>query len=202
MYNNAANGVVTHTRKSDTSAGYSYVTKITTSENTARPGFGGFVTHTTSAAGATFIHVFRAKIPEGYYLKYHNNAVGDNSKFSWLTGTAGTGAWQDYAYKLECGTTGSFSSFGYVALYSDTKSTPVTWYIGGTQVTKNPTSAQTFTFGASNTTLYAQWVPEGGVRIHNGTDWKQALSFVWDGSSWRLAIPYVYNGSEWKISGG
>lgn len=202
VYNNAGNGVVTHTRQSDTSAGYTYTTKITTSANTASPGLGGFYTLMNSASGATFIHVFRAKIPKGYYLQQHNNSVGNGSTFTWLTSTEGTGAWQDYAYKLVCGTSGSFSSFGHVALYHPSNSVPVTWYVGGSQITKNPTSAQTFTFGDSNTTLYAQWIPEGLVHIYNGSAWKPALTYVWNGSEWKMVIPYVWNGSEWKMSGG
>lgn len=157
VYNNAVDGTVTHTRQSDTSAGYTYTLKIVCSSSSATPGMGGFTHNVYSEASQTFIHFFRAKVPSGYTINYHNNAVGTGSTFTWLTDNKGTGAWKDYAYKLVCGSSGTFNTFSYVALAEGTA--PVTWYLGGSQVTKAPTSAQTFTYGASNTTLYAKWIP-------------------------------------------
>jgi uncharacterized repeat protein (TIGR02543 family) len=73
IYNNSNNGCVTHTRQSDTSAGYTHTMKIVSAKDTSSsqttPGLGGFVTSQSSSSGATFIHVFRAKIPKGYYLR-------------------------------------------------------------------------------------------------------------------------------------
>ena len=205
VYNNSNNGCVTHTRQSDTSAGYTYTMKIVsaqdTSSNQTIPGLGGFVTSQSSSSGATFIHVFRAKIPKGYYLRQHNNSVGTSSTFTWLTSTQGTGEWQDYAYKLVCGTSGTFSTFGHVALYHDSRTLPVTWYVGGSQITKNPTTSQTFTYGSGDTYLYAQWIPEGLVYIYDNNQWKRAMPYIYDGSTWKQAIPHEYD-SGWKIIGG
>lgn len=159
VYNNNGNGVVTHTIQSDASAGYQYTLKITTSTNSASPGYGGFYTQLTSAASKTYIHCFRAKVPSGYSLWHASNAVGNGSSFEWLTDNTGTGAWKNYAYKLTTGSSGTFSTFGYVYMIAS-GSLPVTWYLGGTQITTSPTSAQTFTYGAGNTTLQAQWVPQ------------------------------------------
>ena len=100
VYNNAGDGTVTHTRQSDTSAGYTYTLKIVCSSSSATPGMGGFTHNVYSAASQTFIHFFRAKVPSGYTINYHNNAVGTGSTFTWLTDNKGTGAWKDYAYKL------------------------------------------------------------------------------------------------------
>lgn len=197
IYNNAGDGSVTHTRSADTSGGYSYSMKITTaSPHTATPGFGGFVTSTNSASNATFIHVFRAKIPKGYYVHHYNNAVGNGSTFTWLTSKEGTGAWQDYAYQLTCGSSGTFSNFGYVALNSSSKSVPVSWNVTATQVTKNPTTAQTYTYGAGNASLYAQWIPET-VNIYANGKWNKAIPYIYNGSAWKQTIPYVYSGG-WK----
>ena len=197
IYNNAGDGTVTHSRISDTSAGFTHTAKIVTSSATATPGHGGFISSTKSQAGQTFIHCFRAKIPVGYSVEKYNNAVGTNSKFTWLTGKQGTGQWENYAYKLECGTEGSFSNFGHVALI-EKGSVPVTWYLGGTQVTKNPEESQTFTYGDGNTTLTAQWIPLGLVRIYNGTDWKMAIPYVYQNGEWKQALSYIYDG-DWKI---
>ena len=68
--------------------------------------------------------------------------------------------------------------------------------MGGTQVTKNPTSAQTFTYGAGNTTLYAQWIPET-VEIYYNDKWSRAIPYIYNGSDWKQTIPYVYN-NGWK----
>ena len=104
--------------------------KITTS-GTASPGLGGFMQITSSKLLGTFYHVIVAKIPVGYTLNQYNNAVGTGETFTWLTPRAGTGKFETYIYKLDCGTAGSFSSFGHVALTGPaaTSSNPVTWYV-------------------------------------------------------------------------
>lgn len=197
LYNNAGDGTVTLTlKKGDTSGGWWHSLKIKTTKASAKPGHGGFHQKTTSAAGATFIHIFRAKIPVGYSLNYHNNKVGTGSTFKWLTPNAGTGKWEDYAYELKCGSSGTFETFGYVAL-AETGSLPVTWYVTAAQITKNPQSNQTFTFGGSNTTLYATWIPEGLARIYDYDQgkWVKAIPYVYN-NGWKEAKLYTYNG-EW-----
>ena len=134
VYNNSSNGTVVHERVARSSDSpikdSSYMMKITTS-GTASPGLGGFVQITSSKLLGTFYHVIVAKIPVGYTLNQYNNAVGTGETFTWLTPRAGTGKFETYIYKLDCGTAGSFSSFGHVALTGPaaTSSNPVTWYV-------------------------------------------------------------------------
>lgn len=197
VYNNNNNGAVTHYKSSDTSGSYSKVIQITTSTNTASPGYGGYVVHGNSEANQTFIHVIRAKIPKGYKLQHYQNAVGTGASFTWLTDRDGTGDWKDYAYELTCGSSGTFSTFGFMALEAQ-GSLPVTWRVTGNQITKNPTSNQIFTFGAGNTTLYAQWIPKSFVKIWDGTQWQQAIPYIYNGTEWKQTMPYIYDGEEWK----
>ena len=197
IYNNNGNGAVTHYKSSDTSGSYSQAIQITTSANTAHPGYGGYVVHGNSEANQTFIHVIRAKIPKGYKLQHYQNAVGTGSSFTWLTDRDGTGDWKDYAYELTCGSSGTFSTFGFMALEAQ-GSLPVTWRVTGNQITKNPTSNQTFTFGAGNTTLYAQWIPKSFVKIWDGTQWQQTIPYIYNGTEWKQTMPYIYNGEKWK----
>lgn len=70
---------------------------------------------TLTRANAVFIHKIIAKIPVGHTIQYHNNAVGTGGTFTWLTSREGTGRFQTYMYKLVCGSSGSFSTFGFVA---------------------------------------------------------------------------------------
>lgn len=70
---------------------------------------------TLTRANAVFIHKIIAKIPVGHTIQYHSNAVGTGGTFTWLTSREGTGRFQTYMYKLVCGSSGSFSTFGFVA---------------------------------------------------------------------------------------
>lgn len=148
VYNNASNGTVTHTRvdaKAQNSPFYpehKYVLKITTN-GTAQPSCGGFVATHHSAANKVFIEKFVAKIPVGYQFTYAYNSQGDGFKFSYLTPRDGTGDWEEYAVYTECGSTGSFSTGGfiYLAPKSGYSATSVTWYVAyvnNCDITSNP----------------------------------------------------------------
>ncbi|MGD9901615.1 MAG: InlB B-repeat-containing protein [Spirochaetales bacterium] len=131
VYNNAGLGYVTYNRvaaSSDNPTNSSYELAITTNNVDATPELGGFVQTTYSYAGATFYQFFIAKLPVGYNLVRHNNSIGDGSVITWLTSTAGTGEWEVYAIKWQCGTTGIFSSFGHIAL-NGPEVAPITWYV-------------------------------------------------------------------------
>ena len=136
VYNNSANGVVTHAIISDTSSGNSSgkVLKITHT-GTASPGLGGFRLGMQSRANAILIQIFRAKIPSGYNLSLHMNAIGNNTKYEWLTPNIGTGRWEWYANRMICGSTGTFNDGGYVAINlnngtaAPTASSPLVWYL-------------------------------------------------------------------------
>lgn len=136
VYNNSANGVVTHAIVSDTSSGNSSgkVLKITHT-GTASPGLGGFRLGMQSRANAVLIQIFRAKIPSGYNLSLHMSAIENNTKYEWLTPNTGTGRWEWYANRMICGSTGTFNDGGYVAINlnngtaAPTASAPLVWYL-------------------------------------------------------------------------
>ena len=157
VYNTANNGSVVLTRvasQADNPTDSAYEMKIQTN-GTAKPGLGGFVQSTNSAANKKFIHTFIAKLPVGYSLTDHRNAIGNGSTSKWLTSNAGTGKWETYAYEVTCGSSGTFGTFGYVAISGG--SAPVTWYVAYAQVTE--VGSRTYTYGAGNCTLTAQWSP-------------------------------------------
>ena len=139
-YNNAGNGVVTVTTQSKSSdnplTGMSNQVKITNSGSAAtRPAYGGFYHTQASAANKTYVHVFVAKIPTGFYAQIASNSLGTGGSYAWLTNNAGTGKWQTYVYKVTTGSSGTFSSFGYVFLNKTPERTSgevtgsVTWYL-------------------------------------------------------------------------
>lgn len=133
VYNNAANGTVTHAIVSDASSGNSSgkVLKITHT-GSGSPGFGGFAQYISSRANAIFIQIFRAKIPTGRNVATGSNPMGDNYKDEWLTPTTGTGRWEWYARRVICGASGTFSTGGYVYIKdgaAPTASSPLVWYL-------------------------------------------------------------------------
>ena len=160
VYNNSGNGAVTHaftTTSASTTIYGSRDISITTSDNTTNPGLGGFVQTTMSAANKKYIHTFVAKIPSGYTVEHYQNATGDGRTITWLSDTSGTGSYTVYAYQHNCGSSGSFNSFGHVALATGTK--PVTWQLACAimfDITDGKSSV--LTLGAGNCRLTALWV--------------------------------------------
>lgn len=172
VYNNHHNGTVTIESVSNSGLNYPYsgknVFKIT-SLGDAYPGHGGFIDFTQSEPGKSYIHMFYAKLPKGTVLGIHSNAVGNGSKFEWLTTQFGTGDWQWYAYKLVCGTTGDFHTFGHVTV-NDTdeanrpsKSNPLVWYLGHHTVLdvtdQNSADNDAVINLGTNDVITTQWAP-------------------------------------------
>ena len=124
VYNNSANGTVSHSRISTTTPYGNYAIRITTN-GVSSPGLGGYYQLTQSIANGIFIHKITAKIPVGYTIEWAANALGDNPAVEWLTPKNGTGEYEDYMYVLRTSSTGSFSSFGFV--YLSGPGTSVTW---------------------------------------------------------------------------
>ena len=155
VYNNSGNGTVTHTRKAMTTPMGNYAIEIK-NNGTSSPGLGGFYNSTISVANQKFVHVFVAKLPVGYSFMNAQNSCGTGYTVDWLTKKEGTGNWEVYAYRTNCGSSGSFSSFGHVYVNG---TGPVTWYLASSQV-YNETSGNTYTFGTSNGTLTAKWLPK------------------------------------------
>lgn len=134
VYNNSGNGTVTVTRVTGISGnpnGSGYCLKVNTT-GAASPGFGGFYFGTQTKANQVLISRVIANIPAGRSIVFATNATGNGSATKWLTPTAGTGKWEEYACKVACGTSGTFSStyFFYITGGSTpTASAPLTWYV-------------------------------------------------------------------------
>lgn len=134
IYNNKGNGTVTHSYITSSSVDspfkdeHAYCLQITTNGE-ATPEAGGLVPNTlSSAANKVYLERFVAKIPVGYTVIAHNNSFGTGGTKTFLTTNKGTGAWQEYVVKWTCGSTGTFSSIGHVAL-NGSDNTSVTWYV-------------------------------------------------------------------------
>lgn len=129
-YNNSGNGTVTVERAADINlpnqSGYKL--KITTS-GAATPGLGGFYFATEARANAVFITRFIAWVPVGYKIEWASNPIGNGSSSKWLTNNVGTGDWEEYAFYVKCGSSGTFSSTNYFYLAGGNGNLPVTWHL-------------------------------------------------------------------------
>lgn len=167
VYNNSANGTVTHTRVQDDdgvpsackyfgNGGRAYYIRIDKAVGTASPYCGGFYLSTHSAANHIYRHIIWAKIPVGYTIGDYRNSIGDGGRSEWLTGTAGTGDWYRYVYDVHAGSSGDFSTLGFVAIRANNgdNNAAVTWYVCATQVTDITNNYATYTFDANGTAEY------------------------------------------------
>ena len=133
VYNNNGNGTVTFERVGAKAQGspfypkHPYVLKITTN-GSASPYAGGFYTDHVAAANKIFVEKFVAKIPTGYNVTCHYNSQGSGASVSFISSTAGTGNWEEYTVLYKCGSSGSFSTGGHIAL-NGSNNTSVTWYV-------------------------------------------------------------------------
>lgn len=136
LYDNSGGGKVSMAVVSDTTAPNASGNILRISYNgtgtpgsNPLPGYGGAVQYIFDALGTygsarsrpghysrgtTIIYSIIAKIPVGYNLEFASNAFGAEGSFLWMTSTAGTGGWQRYIGRQIIGTTGSFSSTGYL----------------------------------------------------------------------------------------
>ncbi|MFK2412670.1 hypothetical protein ACIXOE_18650 [Bacteroides fragilis] len=130
VYNNSANGMVAVERAADINLPNQsrYKLKITTS-GPAIPGLGGFCFGTQTRANAVFITRFIAWVPVGYRVEWATNATGNGGTSKWLTNDVGTGDWEEYAFYVKSGSSGTFSSTNYFYLAGGDGSLPVTWYL-------------------------------------------------------------------------
>lgn len=167
VYNNSANGTVTHTRVQDDdgvpsackyfgNSTKAYYIRIDKAAGTASPYCGGFYLSTQSAANHVYRHIIWAKIPVGYTIGDYRNAIGDGGRSGWLTDTAGTGDWYRYVYDVHAGSSGNFSTLGFVAIRANNgdNNAAVTWYVCATQVTDITNNYATYTFDANGTAEY------------------------------------------------
>lgn len=133
MYNNTGNGNVVVeriTKPTDCPTTSTHCIRIT-HKGTASPNLGGFHQNIQSRANAVFIQKFVAMLPSGYTLNTASNSMGDGYSDKWLTSNKGTGKWETYIRRVICGSTGTFSSGGYVHVSGATPTTsaPLVWYL-------------------------------------------------------------------------
>lgn len=130
IYNNSGNGMVAVERAADINlpnqSGYKI--KITTS-GAVEPGLGGFTFSTRTRANAVFITRFIAWVPVGYRIEWATNSTSNGGGGKWLTNNVGTGDWEEYAFHVKCGSSGTFSTTNYFYLAGGSGSLPVTWYL-------------------------------------------------------------------------
>lgn len=130
IYNNSGNGMVAVERAADINlpnqSGYKI--KITTS-GAVEPGLGGFTFSTETRANAVFVTRFIAWIPVGYRIEWASNPIGNGRSSKWLTNNVGTGDWEEYAFYVKCGSSGTFSSTNYFYLAGGNGNLPVTWHL-------------------------------------------------------------------------
>ena len=215
VYNWSGNGSVTHTRVASTAdnpmKNASNMIKIVTNGESG-PGLGGFYQLTNSAANKVFYHVIVAKIPVGYTLNWAANATGDGRTVTWLTDTAGTGMFETYIYRHNCGSTGTFETLGHVYLSGPaaTSTNPVTWYVAyanmfdATGGVTEQNAVQLFQYGTTNTTLTANWTPIYTVNYvantysnYNFTD--GGVTFSYDASTSILTMNGTWAASSVEI---
>lgn len=205
LYNNAGNGATVVERISDSSAANTtgYVMRI---KNTgaASPGLGGFHSSITSRANATFVQIFRAKIPTGHSVVQASNSMGTSYGDVWITDTAGTGKWEWYGRIIYCGESGTFSNGGHVYLNgtAGTSSSPLYWYISYCQVydltkgrydglrTRYSDDADTVDGQHASAFSYKSWWHWSG---QSGQP-----TWLWGGNSENAY--YVYNPSNFRVA--
>lgn len=134
VYNLNNNGTVTITRverSSDNPTKSDYELLI---QNTgdANPEIGGFSFRNMSRANAIFVYRIIAKIPTGRKISERYNDIGVGATIKWLTSQEGTGKFQEYLFKLTCGSkpnNTAFSSAGFFKINGadGTTDNPVEW---------------------------------------------------------------------------
>ncbi|HFK1543527.1 TPA: tail fiber domain-containing protein [Bacillus cereus] len=130
IYNNTSGGNVTLNRiakPADAPTISTHILEIKSLALPISPAYGGFTFQTMSRANAIFLTKIVAKIPVGSKITWASNPTGDNGKQSWLTSQSGTGKWEEYICRVQCGTTGNFSTTNFFAIEGGTL--PLTWHV-------------------------------------------------------------------------
>ena len=134
VYNRISGGKVTISRVSGVAGNPNssgYCIKITTA-GAADPDHGGFYFATPTKANRVLVARFIANVPTGYTITFGTNTIGNGSTSKWLTDHVGTGKWTEYAYKVICGSSGTFSSTMFFYLSggaTPTDANPLIWYL-------------------------------------------------------------------------
>ena len=222
VYNNSSNGTVTHQYIASSNVDIELPTGArilrVTNTGSASPGLGGFTNYLGTRANAVFYTIIYAKIPVGYNINSAENAYGGGTK-TWLTSQAGTGDWQVYIHRYNCGSSGTFRDVNYYYLSgtAGTTSNPVVWdvaYFGtydatGLSTSGSSTTTLTYTYDASNNSLVALWnINSYTLTVNpNGGTWSGSTSNQTFTQKYlttkEIAEPtrtgYIFNG--WALSG-
>lgn len=82
----------------------------------ANPNYGGFARGILSRANAVFVVKYLLKLPVGYELSPHGNAIGTGGSDSFIGSVQGTGKYETYTRVIRCGASGSFGYTGHVSI--------------------------------------------------------------------------------------
>ena len=169
VYNNSDNGTVTITRTGLSSAPNDSKTVLEIRSNgAASPGNGGFNFGTGTSNRKVYIARIIAKIPAGRNIEFATNSIGTGGSHKWLTSNTSTGDWQEYIYKVVCGTS-NFSSthFFYLTGTQGTSAAPVVWHVAYATVFDTTASERYTTTIDSNgiytSTLNANQITAGTI---------------------------------------
>lgn len=166
VYNNSSNGMVTITRKQDSTApNDSKYVLLVKNTGTSSPYCGGFYFGTTTSYRKIFVTRIIARIPSGRGISYHSNSIGSGGSQKWLTSTAGTGEWKEYICKVICGTS-NFSSTNFFALTGavGSSSNPVEWSVAYATVF-DVTSTEKYTTTIDGNGIYTGTIRAGQVIV-------------------------------------
>ena len=158
----------------------------------------GLVQSISTSANKVFYTMIYAKVPVGYRLEPAYNASGDGATRTWITSNQGTGNWQTYVMRWNCGSSGTFSTIGYWYILGNagSASKPVNLDIaylcsfdatGLSSTTGVATSPFVYTYGTSNVTLFALW---------EETWINHTKPFSGSGTE---ADPYIISSAEMKV---
>jgi hypothetical protein len=140
---------------------------------TVSPGTGGFSFGTGTRANARFIARFLARVPAGRNIIWASNSTGTAGTSGWITPNAGTGLWEEYAYEVVCGSSGTFSSTNFFYLDG---SAAYTWDIASATVIdvtdKQTWAGNRITTGAVGNTgeVTGQWT------LTSGSTWQATFA--------------------------
>lgn len=169
VYNNSNNGTVTITRTGLSSAPNDSKTVLEIRTNgAASPGNGGFNFGTATYNRKVYTIRIIAKIPTGRNIEFATNNIGTGGSHKWLTSNAGTGDWQEYIYKVVCGTSNfSSTNYFYITGTQGTSATPLVWYVAYATVFDTTASEKYTTTIDSNgiytSTLNANQITAGTI---------------------------------------
>ena len=109
-----------------------YVLQVSHAGNGQSPGYGGFYFGTSTRLNGIFVAVFKAKLATGYTINATVGSIGTNGQSYWMTNNVGTGKWEEYAYMVMCGDSGSPTTTHYFYVTGSplpTAGSPLTWNI-------------------------------------------------------------------------